>query len=122
MKPLPSFIFAIISRSRIGLSLSFLGRCGDGRPGRPLELEGVALRIGEINGRALALGAIARDDLGRDAVRIQFRDYRLPVPRQHAVADMVDIAAFRSEEHTSELQSLMRISYAVFCLKKKITR
>src|SRR3546814_6051476 len=28
---------------------------------------------------------------------------------------------FRSEEHTSELQSLMRISYAVFCLKKKKT-
>src|SRR3546814_8451508 len=30
--------------------------------------------------------------------------------------------AVRSEEHTSELQSLMRISYAVFCLKKKKTR
>src|SRR3546814_7271014 len=30
-------------------------------------------------------------------------------------------ASFRSEEHTSELQSLMRISYAVFCLKKKNT-
>src|SRR3546814_7396107 len=29
------------------------------------------------------------------------------------------VAASRSEEHTSELQSLMRISYAVFCLKKK---
>src|SRR3546814_9112437 len=29
------------------------------------------------------------------------------------------LAALRSEEHTSELQSLMRISYAVFCLKKK---
>src|SRR3546814_1777805 len=29
------------------------------------------------------------------------------------------IRAIRSEEHTSELQSLMRISYAVFCLKKK---
>src|SRR3546814_19158361 len=29
------------------------------------------------------------------------------------------VAAERSEEHTSELQSLMRISYAVFCLKKK---
>src|SRR3546814_5916638 len=29
------------------------------------------------------------------------------------------IKLFRSEEHTSELQSLMRISYAVFCLKKK---
>src|SRR3546814_2302711 len=28
-------------------------------------------------------------------------------------------ASYRSEEHTSELQSLMRISYAVFCLKKK---
>src|SRR3546814_7575035 len=32
---------------------------------------------------------------------------------------VVAIHAHRSEEHTSELQSLMRISYAVFCLKKK---
>src|SRR3546814_9973420 len=31
----------------------------------------------------------------------------------------VELLAQRSEEHTSELQSLMRISYAVFCLKKK---
>src|SRR3546814_20164828 len=31
-------------------------------------------------------------------------------------------ATVRSEEHTSELQSLMRISYAVFCLKKKTTQ
>src|SRR3546814_2128430 len=31
----------------------------------------------------------------------------------------MQILAIRSEEHTSELQSLMRISYAVFCLKKK---
>src|SRR3546814_3356881 len=31
----------------------------------------------------------------------------------------IQIIALRSEEHTSELQSLMRISYAVFCLKKK---
>src|SRR3546814_6298983 len=30
-----------------------------------------------------------------------------------------DLSIARSEEHTSELQSLMRISYAVFCLKKK---
>src|SRR3546814_3793797 len=30
------------------------------------------------------------------------------------------LIAFRSEEHTSELQSLMRISYAAFCLKKQI--
>src|SRR3546814_8898280 len=38
-----------------------------------------------------------------------------------AIVELVDEAdeAARSEEHTSELQSLMRISYAVFCLKKK---
>src|SRR3546814_2113839 len=36
-----------------------------------------------------------------------------------AVANMTWSAPHRSEEHTSELQSLMRISYAVFCLKKK---
>src|SRR3546814_8763404 len=37
-----------------------------------------------------------------------------------AFVDRFAVAGFkRSEEHTSELQSLMRISYAVFCLKKK---
>src|SRR3546814_2097761 len=41
-------------------------------------------------------------------------------PRFHAVlAEQVDDATGRSEEQTSELQSLMRISYADFCLKKK---
>src|SRR3546814_2094424 len=35
------------------------------------------------------------------------------------IAKSGDLAALRSEEHTSELQSLMRNSYAVFCLKKK---
>src|SRR3546814_9316269 len=34
-------------------------------------------------------------------------------------ADRIEIMQQRSEEHTSELQSLMRTSYAVFCLKKK---
>src|SRR3546814_8331539 len=34
----------------------------------------------------------------------------------------IGVAPQRSEEHTSELQSLMRISYAVFCLKKKKTK
>src|SRR3546814_2662890 len=38
---------------------------------------------------------------------------------QLAAAEFQDIGLRRSEEHTSELQSLMRISYAVFCLKKK---
>src|SRR3546814_3581077 len=42
--------------------------------------------------------------------------------RQHWVGDGFPVRSlFRSEEHTSELQSLMRISYAVFCLKKKQT-
>src|SRR3546814_10429456 len=36
------------------------------------------------------------------------------------VGDVLEAGHLRSEEHTSELQSLMRISYAVFCLKKKI--
>src|SRR3546814_4558573 len=48
----------------------------------------------------------------------------LPQQRQHV--DRVERAAKkrqrRSEEHTSELQSLMRISYAVFCLKKKTSK
>src|SRR3546814_5361068 len=36
-----------------------------------------------------------------------------------SLATIVPTSIARSEEHTSELQSLMRISYAVFCLKKK---
>src|SRR3546814_1945586 len=36
------------------------------------------------------------------------------------IGNGVSLIIMRSEEHTSELQSLMRISYAVFCLKKKI--
>src|SRR3546814_9104846 len=45
-----------------------------------------------------------------------------PPPGQEREAPEIaghDVRSFRSEEHTSELQSLMRISYAVFCLKKK---
>src|SRR3546814_2789273 len=38
---------------------------------------------------------------------------------RRARSNRVEGAKIRSEEHTSELQSLMRISYAVFCLKKK---
>src|SRR3546814_3985109 len=55
-------------------------------------------------------GAGARGELERRACR--------PVNK---VADGIEEKLFmaRSEEHTSELQSLMRISYAVFCLKKK---
>src|SRR3546814_2419596 len=43
----------------------------------------------------------------------------IPVQRIRFGAYEVSAVLSRSEEHTSELQSLMRISYAVFCLKKK---
>src|SRR3546814_6644361 len=39
--------------------------------------------------------------------------------QEHASPALCSSKGLRSEEHTSELQSLMRISYAVFCLKKK---
>src|SRR3546814_9797706 len=42
-----------------------------------------------------------------------------PALAQDTAAECLDADNNRSEEHTSELQSLMRISYAVFCLKKK---
>src|SRR3546814_5598798 len=38
---------------------------------------------------------------------------------QHGVEPWLEPSGYRSEEHTSELKSLMRISYDVFCLKKK---
>src|SRR3546814_8395756 len=41
------------------------------------------------------------------------------IPWRHAQPERAESNRQRSEEHTSELQSLMRISYAVFCLKKK---
>src|SRR3546814_5439663 len=59
--------------------------------------------------RQLALGDI--QDL--EQVAIDHDDLAV------AVHDGDALAQVRSEEHTSELQSLMRISYAVFCLKKK---
>src|SRR3546814_7985026 len=59
-------------------------------------------------------GAVALTSFDRDCdlVRLNGRIERLMLPvGEHQLQ--------RSEEHTSELQSLMRISYAVFCLKKK---
>src|SRR3546814_2640777 len=50
-------------------------------------------------------------------------DIHAPASRRHGRHEGADgcrrVIHQRSEEHTSELQSLMRISYAVFCLKKK---
>src|SRR3546814_5978497 len=48
------------------------------------------------------------------------RPARVEAPRRDAdLRPQAELAAVRSEAHTSELQSLMRISYAVFCLKQK---
>src|SRR3546814_4640334 len=57
----------------------------------------------------LAVARVRRDDERRDA---RARPPAIALGRR-------DMIPPRSEEHTSELQSLMRISYAVFCLKKK---
>src|SRR3546814_1047001 len=63
--------------------------------------------------RAVA-GPVARQ------ARRHFQFIAVPFqPEQRFHASAVQPAGGRSEEHTSELQSLMRISYAVFCLKKK---
>src|SRR3546814_5807355 len=52
-----------------------------------------------------------------DGLDIQIELLQANLVRQRHIVQR--IAGQRSEEHTSELQSLMRISYAVFCLKKK---
>src|SRR3546814_9988512 len=58
------------------------------------------------------------DDVGmRGGALACFLRGRLRDHRKFGGLDLVGLG--RSEEHTSELQSLMRISYAVFCLKKK---
>src|SRR3546814_4338061 len=66
-------------------------------------------------------GVIAGDDPFTARVLETGRRGRLKALARWGIGvDAIDLdAARRSEEHTSELQSLMRISYAVFCLKKK---
>src|SRR3546814_1082248 len=49
----------------------------------------------------------------------EMADHNARIDRELAAFDRQQALDERSEEHTSELQSLMRISYAVFCLKKK---
>src|SRR3546814_3643112 len=57
-------------------------------------------------------------DPGACAVAVSAGGISSAPPTSNAAATS-DRPSIRSEEHTSELQSLMRISYAVFCLKKK---
>src|SRR3546814_4424732 len=66
--------------------------------------------------------AILRAEGDRQAAVLRAEGFSLALDRIFSIAKTVDsktMALQRSEEHTSELQSLMRISYAVFCLKKK---
>src|SRR3546814_2862377 len=66
-----------------------------------------ACRMGtEISGASRDRASISRD------VRLEEHSFLITIP-------CFALGGSRSEEHTSELQSLMRISYAVFCLKKK---
>src|SRR3546814_6676015 len=55
----------------------------------------------------------------KDGQRATFTVDAFPGQTFPARIERVNVGSNRSEEHTSELQSLMRISYAVFCLKKK---
>src|SRR3546814_7513636 len=58
--------------------------------------------------------------LGADRVRNDIgSSHPAENPREGVTKMKMENPCLRSEEHTSELQSLMRISYAVFCLKKK---
>src|SRR3546814_9322832 len=69
---------------------------------------------------------VADDRLGPAAIRLAGVMARVAGwrPDDFWAATPADVRAVlaRSEEHTSELQSLMRISYAVFCLKKKTNK
>src|SRR3546814_685562 len=70
------------------------------------------------NGRKVLSYAMLKSAFADPYGRDPSRDIEL-----HLTGHMEKFAwSFRSEEHTSELQSLMRISYAVFCLKKKNKR
>src|SRR3546814_2531921 len=74
---------------------------------------GVASGIFDRDGAALA------DAQEWEALQPERVDDCFEIANEGLEADVDDITVGRSEEHTSELQSLMRISYAVFCLKKK---
>src|SRR3546814_6729652 len=73
-----------------------------------------------ITSRPLRFSAIAPGVSNRASTR-KLSNRLLPksISPCAATASASDRSRSRSEEHTSELQSLMRISYAVFCLKKK---
>src|SRR3546814_8036130 len=70
------------------------------------------LALLQVRGGRLQAGARTAQRAGSDV-------HPPAVEPHHGEAEACTLGAKRSAEHTSELQSLMRISYAVFCLKKK---
>src|SRR3546814_3641501 len=78
-----------------------------------VDLEVAALR------RASGSETLGGDGPAVDSKAVTRPGHHEAASRLHADARSLDEISGRSEEHTSELQSLMRISYAVFCLKKK---
>src|SRR3546814_5791934 len=86
------------------------------------------LVIGTPTGTAAEPLGLALDPDGVDRPDLDFEqpldselDLRLGGVQRHLEGDLAEFRAARSEEHTSELQSLMRNSYAVFCLQKQNT-
>src|SRR3546814_1385694 len=80
--------------------------------------------IGGLMGAKLALGGEEVTVIDQGAHLAAIRENGLKLIWEDGGEHKADVKAVgsfeeRSEEHTSELQSLMRISYAVFCLKKK---
>src|SRR3546814_2500861 len=73
--------------------------------------------------QAIAWGRVAFDMTMTDVVREEILSTvaraQIRVGKWKDADETIAFMQARSEEHTSELQSLMRISYAVFCLKKK---
>src|SRR3546814_4131449 len=87
----------------------------------PSGTAGLALAL-DFEGTALSGGALLRSlnpngVSGRITSPGETRSYAFTLTSRTMA--LFDSLTPRSEEHTSELQSLMRISYAVFCLKKK---
>src|SRR3546814_5509667 len=80
-------------------------------PGRALEPSQVMAIIN--------LVATSVPELGKSQITVVDQKGNLLSDQQELTELSMAGKQFRSEEHTSELQSLMRISYAVFCLKKK---
>src|SRR3546814_3177731 len=112
----------VCSSDLAGLLVSSRGSGGGVRLARPAAAINVAEIIEAVEG-PIALTACCdegRHDCGFEgSCQIQQHLGVVNGAVRAALAGISMASLVRSEEHTSELQSLMRISYAVFCLKKK---